>query len=72
MYSLIGGRPRIRDALKRREEEIDSYEKLMKFSQDSANEIEKVLEPMAMWEQILSQDGLGKRAVGALLENSAI
>jgi hypothetical protein len=72
LYSLIGGRPRIRDALKRREEEIDSYEKLMKFSQDSANEIEKVLEPMAMWEQILSQDGLGKRAVGALLENSAI
>jgi hypothetical protein len=67
---VLADRPRIRDALKRREEEIDSYEKLMKFFQESANEIEKVLEPMAMWEQILRQDGLGKRAVDELLENS--
>ena len=69
---VLENRPRIRDALKRREEEIDSYEKLMKFFQDSANEIEKVLEPMAMWEQILRQDGLGKRAVDELSENSEV
>jgi hypothetical protein len=69
---VLADRPRIRDALKRREEEIDSYEKLMKFFQESANEIEKVLEPMAMWEQILRQDGLGKRAVDELLENSEV
>lgn len=69
---VLADRPRIRDALKRREEEIDSYEKLMKFFQDSANEIDKILEPMAMWEQILSQDGLGKRAVDALLENTEV
>ncbi len=47
---LLADRPRIRDALKRREEEIDSYEKPMKFFQESANEIEKILEPMAMWD----------------------
>jgi hypothetical protein len=69
---VLADRPRICDALKRREEEIDSYEKLMKFFQDSANEIEKVLEPMAMWEQILSQDGLGKRAVDELSGNSEV
>lgn len=69
---VLADRPRIRDALKRREEDIDSYEKLMKFFQESANEIEKVLEPMAMWEQILRQDGLGKRAVDEILENSEV
>ena len=69
---VLADRPRIRDALKRREDEIDSYEKLMKFFQESANEIEKILEPMAMWEQILRQDGLGKRAVDALLENAEV
>ncbi len=49
--NVLADRPRIRDALKRREEEIDSYEKLMKFFQESASEIlEKILEPMAMWD----------------------
>jgi hypothetical protein len=50
--NVLADRPRIRDALKRREEDFDSYEKLMKFFQESENEIEKILE-MAMWEQIL-------------------
>jgi len=61
---VLADRPRIRDALKRREDDIDSYENLMKFFQGTANELEKLMEPLAMWEQVFGvKDGLGRRAV---------